>query len=674
MLDAVQSTPRFNQVLCASGHYSAFSVKSCLMLSNPPPLQSGVVRLAITATSLSSHAWWCPIRPRFNQVLCIWPLQCLLCQVMLDVVQSTPASIRSCASGHYSAFSVKSCLMLSNPPPFQSGLVRLAITVPSLSSHAWWCPIHPRFNQVLCVWPSWRLLCQALLDAVQSTPASIRYCASGHCSAFSVLSSHYWCCPIHPHFNQVLCVWPLQCLLCQVMLDAVQSTPTSIRSCASGHYSAFSVKSCLMMSNPPPLQSCLVRLAITVPSLSSHAWWCPIHPRFNQVLCIWPLQCLLCQIMLDDVQSTPTSIRSCASGHYSAFSVKSCLMLANPPPLQSGLVRLAITVPSLSSHAWCCPIHPHLNQILCIWPLQCILFKSCLILSNPPPHQSGLVRLAIAVMLSNPPPHQSGLVRLAITVSSLSKSCLMMSNLPPLQSGLVRLAITVPSLSSHAWCCPIHPHFNPVLCVWPLQCLLCQVMLDDVQSTPASIRSCASGHYSAFSVKSCLMMSNPPTLQSGLVRLAITVPSLSSHAWCWPIHPHFNQVLCVWPLQCLLCQVMLDAVQSTPTSIRYCASGHYSAFSVKSCLILSNPPPHQSGLVRLAIAVILSNPPPHQSGLVRLAITVSSLSKSCLMMSNLPPLQSGLVRLAITVPSLSSHAWCCPIHPHFNQVLCVWPL
>ena len=268
MLDAVQSTPRFNQVLCASGHYSAFSVKSCLMLSNPPPLQSGVVRLAITATSLSSHAWWCPIRPRFNQVLCIWPLQCLLCQVMLDVVQSTPASIRSCASGHYSAFSVKSCLMLSNPPPFQSGLVRLAITVPSLSSHAWWCPIHPRFNQVLCVWPSWRLLCQ---------------------------------------------------------------------------------------------------------------------------------------IMLDDVQSTPTSIRSCASGHYSAFSVKSCLMLANPPPLQSGLVRLAITVPSLSSHAWCCPIHPHLNQILCIWPLQCLLFKSCLILSNPPPHQSGLVRLAIAVMLSNPP-------------------------------------------------------------------------------------------------------------------------------------------------------------------------------------------------------------------------------------------------------------------------------
>ena len=310
--------------------------------------------------------------------------------------------------------------MLSNPPPFQSGLVHLAIIVPSLSSHAWWYPIHP---------------------------TSIRSCASGHYSAFSVKS----------------------CLMIS------NPTPTSIRSCASGHYSAFFVNSCLMLSNPPPLQSGLVHLAITVSSLSSHAWWYPIHP---------------------------TSIRSCASGHYSAFSVKLCLMLSNPPPLQSGLVRLAITAPSLSSHAWWCPIHPHINQVLCIWPLQC---------------------------------------------------------------------------------------------------LLCQVMLDDVQSTPTSIRSCASGHYSAFSVKSCLMMSNPPPLQSGHVRLAKTVPSLSSHAWCCPIHP---------------------------TSIRSCASGHYSAFSVTSCLMLSNP----------------------------------------------PPLQSGIVRLAITVPSLSSHAWCCPIHPHFNPVLCVWPL
>ena len=488
---------------CASGHYSVFSVKSCLMISNPPPLQSGLVRLAITAPSLSSHAWWCPIHPHINQVLCIWPLQCLLCQVMLDAGQSTPTSIRSCASDHYSAFSVKSCLMLSNPPPPQSDIVHLAITVPSLSNHAWYCPIHPRFNQVSCVWPSWRLLCQVMVDAVQSTPASIRSCASGQGSAFSVLSSHYWCSPIHPHFNQVLCVWPLQCLLCQVMLDAVQSTPASIRYCASGHYSAFSVKSCLMLanppsalirscasghysalsvklclmlSNPPPLQSGLVRLAITAPSLSSHAWWCPIHPHINQVLCIWPKQCLLCQVMLDDVQSTPTSIRSCASGHYSAFSVKSCLMLSNPPPLQSGLVRLVIIVPSLSSHAWWYPIQP------------------------------------------------------------------------PLQSGIVRLAITVPSLSSHAWRCPIHPHLNQILCIWPLQCLLCQIMLDDVQSTPASIRYCASGHYSALSVKSCLMMSNPPPLQSGLVHLAIIVPSLSSHAWCCPIHPRFNQVLCIWPL------------------------------------------------------------------------------------------------------------------------------
>ena len=337
---------------------------------------------------------------------------------MLDAVQSTPTSVRSCASGHYSAFSAKSCLMLSNPPPLQSGLVHLAITVP---------------------------FCQVMLDAVESTPTSIRSCASAITVPFCQvmldavqstplqsgivrlaivpsLSSHAWCCPIHPRFNQVLCIWPLQCLLCQVMLDAVQSTSASIRSCASGHYSAFSVKSCLMMSKPPPHQSGIVHLAITAPSLSSHAWWCPIHPRINQVLCIWPLQCLLCQVMLDDVQSTPTSIRYCASGHYSAF---------------------------LSSHAWWYPIHP------------------------------------------------------------------------PLQSGLVHLAITVPSLSSHAWWCPIHPHINQVLCVWPLQCLLCQVMLDAVQSTPASIRYCASGHCSAFSVKSCLMLSNPP---------------------------HFNQVLCVWPL------------------------------------------------------------------------------------------------------------------------------
>ena len=209
MFGAVQSTPASIRS-CASGHYSAFSVKSCLMLSNQPP---ALIRYCV----------------------CVWPLQCLFCKVMLDAVQSTPTSIRSCASGHYSAFFVKSCLMMSNPPPLQSGLVHLAITVPSLSSHAWWCQIHP---------------------------ASIRSCASGHYSAFSVLSSHYWCCPIHPHFNQVLCVWPLQCLLCQVMLDAgqstprfnqvlcvwtlqcllcqvmldaVQSTPASIRSCAYGH-------------------------------------------------------------------------------------------------------------------------------------------------------------------------------------------------------------------------------------------------------------------------------------------------------------------------------------------------------------------------------------------------------------------------------------------------------
>ena len=170
------------------------------MLSNPPPLQSGLVHLAIILPSLSSHVWCCPINPPalIRYCVCVWPLQCLFCKVMLDAVQSTPTSIRSCASGHYSAFFVKSCLMMSNPPPLQSGLVHLAITVPSLSSHAWWCPIHP---------------------------ASIRSCASGHYSAFSVLSSHYWCCPIHPHFNQVLCVWPLQCLLCQVMLDVGQSTP-----------------------------------------------------------------------------------------------------------------------------------------------------------------------------------------------------------------------------------------------------------------------------------------------------------------------------------------------------------------------------------------------------------------------------------------------------------------
>ena len=230
---------------------------------------------------------------------------------------------------------------MSNPPPHQSGLVHLPKTVPSLSSHAWWCPIHPHFNQVLCVWPLQCLLCQVMLDAVQSTPTSIRSCASGHYSAFSVKS----------------------CLMIS------NPTPTSIRYCASGHYSAFSVKSCLTMSNPPPPQSDLVHLAITVPSLSNHAWWCPIHPRFNQVLCIWPLQCLICQVMLDDVQSTPASIRSCASGHYSAFSVKSCLMLSNPPPLQSGLVHLAIIVPSLSSHAWCCPIHTRFNPVLCVWPL-----------------------------------------------------------------------------------------------------------------------------------------------------------------------------------------------------------------------------------------------------------------------------------------------------------------
>ena len=502
------------------------------MLSNPPPLQSGLVRLAITVPSLSSHAWCCRIHPRFNQVLCIWPLQCLLCPVKSLLMPSNPpplqsglvrlaitvpslsshywccpihpTSIRSCASGHYSAFFVKSCLMMSKPPPLQSGLMHLAITVPSLSSHAWCCPIHPHFNPVLCVWPLQCLLCQVMLDAVESTPASIRSCASGHYSAFSVLSSHYWCRPIHPHFNQVLCVWPLQCLLCQVIIDAVQSTP---------------------------LQSGLVRLAITAPSLSSHAWWCQSHPRFNQVLCIWPLQCLLCQVMLDAVQSTPTSIRSCASGHYSAFSVKSCLMMSNPPPLQSGLVRLAIRVPSLSSHAWCCRIHP-------------------------------------------------------------------------LQSGLVHLAIIVPSLS-------------------------CQVIIDAVQSTPTSIRSCASGHYSAFSVKSLLMLSNPPPLQSGLVRLAITAPSLSSHAWWCQIHPRFNQpglVHLAITVPSLSSHAWCCPIH--PTSIRYCASGHYSAFSVKSCLMMSNP----------------------------------------------PPLQSGLVRLAITVPSLSSHAWCCPIHPRFNQVLCIWPL
>ena len=314
---------------------------------------------------------------------------------MLDAVQSTPASIRSCASGHYSGFSVKSCLMLPNPPPLQSGIVRLASVVPSLSSHVWCCPIHPHFNQVMCVWPKQCLLCQVMLDAVQSTPLQ-----SGLVRLAIIvpsLSRHAWCCPIHPRFNQVLCVWPLQCLLCQVMLDAVQSTPTSIRSCASGHYSAFSVKSCLMLSNPPPLQSGLVRLAITAPSLSSHAWWCPNHPHINQVLCIWPLQRLLCQVMLYDVQSTPTSIRSCASGHYSAFSVKSCLMISNPPPHQSGIVRLAITVPSLSSHAWCCPIHPTSIRSCASGHYSAFSVKSCLMMSNPPPLQSGLVHLAITV-------------------------------------------------------------------------------------------------------------------------------------------------------------------------------------------------------------------------------------------------------------------------------------
>ena len=288
---------------------------------------------------------------------------------MLDDVQSTPASIRSCASGHCSAFSVKSCFMLSNPPPLQSGLVHLAITVPSLSSHAWWCQIHPRFTQVLCIWPLQCLLCQVMLDAVQSTPTSIRFCASGHYSAFSVKSCLMLSNPPPLQSGLVHLAIIVPSLSCQVIIDAVQSTPTSVRSCASGHYSAFSVKSLFILSNPPPLQSGLVRLAITAPSLSSHAWWCQIHPRFNQALYIWPLQCLLCQVMLDAVQSTPTSIRSCASGHYSAFSVKSCLMMSNPPPLQSGLVRLAITVPSLSSHAWCCPIHPRFNQVLCIWPL-----------------------------------------------------------------------------------------------------------------------------------------------------------------------------------------------------------------------------------------------------------------------------------------------------------------
>ena len=341
MFDAVQSTPASIRS-CASGHYIAFSVKSCLMLSNQPPRFNQVlcVCLAITVPSLSSHAWCWPIHPHFNQVLCVWPLQRLLCQVMLDDVQTTPTSIRYCASGHYSAFSVKSCLMMSNPPPHQSGLVHLAITVPSLSSLAWWYPIHPHINQVLCVWPLQCLLCQVMLDAVQSTPLQ-----SGLVRlAITVpsLSSHAWWCPIHPHFNQVLCIWPLQCLLSQVMLDAVQPTPASIRYCASGHYSAFSVKSCLMLANPP---------------------------HFNQVLCIWPLQCLLCQVMLDAVQSTPASIRSCASGHHSPFSVKSCLMLSNPPPFQSGLVLLAIVVPSLSSHAWCSLIHPRFNQVLCIWPL-----------------------------------------------------------------------------------------------------------------------------------------------------------------------------------------------------------------------------------------------------------------------------------------------------------------
>ena len=420
-----------------------------------------------------------------------------------------------------------------------------------------------------------------MFGAVQSTPASIRSCASGHYSAFSVKSCLMLSNQPPALIRYCVCVWPLQCLFCKVMLDAGQSTPTSIRSCASGHYSAFSVKSCLMMSKPPPHQSGIVHLAITAPSLSSHAWWCPIHPHINQVLCIWPLQCLLCQVMLDDIQSTPTSIRYCASGHYSAFSVKSCLMLSNPPPFQSGLVHLAIIVPSLSSHACWYPIHPTSIRSCASGHYSAFSVNSCLMISNPTPTS----------IMSCASGHYSAF---------FVNSCLMLSNTP---------------------------HFNPVLCIWPLQCLLCQVMLDDIQSTPASIRSCASGHYSAFSVKSCLMMSNPPPHQSGLVHLAITVPSLSSHAWCWPIHPHFNQVLCVWPLQCLLCQVMLDAVQSTPTSIRYCASGHYSAFSVKSCLILSNP----------------------------------------------PPLQSGLVRLAIMAPSLSSHGWCCPIHPRFNQVLCIWP-
>ena len=339
--------------------------------------------------------------------------------------------------------------------PLLSGLVRLAITVPYLSIHAWWYPIQPPL--------------QSCLVRLAITVPS--------------LSIHAWCCPIHPHINQVLCIWPLQCLLCQVMLDDIQSTPTSIRYCASGHYSAFSVKSCLMLSNPP---------------------------HFNQVLCVWPLQCLLCQVMLDAGQSTPTSIRSCASGHYSAFSVKSCLMLSNPPPPQSDIVHLAITVPSLSNHAWYCPIHPRFNQVSCVWPSW---------------------RLLCQVMVD----------AVQSTPASI-RSC---------ASGQGS-AFSV--LSSHYWCSPIHPHFNQVLCVWPLQCLLCQVMLDAVQSTPASIRYCASGHYSAFSVKSCLMLANPP---SALIRSCAS--------------GHYSA------LSVKLC---FDVVQSTPASIRSCASGHYSAFSV----------------------------------------------------------------------------------------------
>ena len=628
---------------CASGHYSAFLVKSCLMLSNPPPASiRSCASGRYSAFSVKSCLMLsCPIHPASIRSCASGHYSAFLVKSCLMMCNPPPASIRSCASGHYSAFSVnKSCLILSNPPPLQSGLVHLAITVPSLSSHAWWYPIHPPLQS-------------GLVRLAITVPS---------------LSSHAWYCPIHPHFNQVLCVWPLQCLLCQVMLDDVQSTPTSIRSCASGHYSAFSVKSCLMMSNPPPLQSGLVRLAITVPSLSSHAWYCPIHPHFNQVLCVWPLQCLLCQVCL--MLSNPPPHQSglvrlaitvpSLSSHAWWYPIH--------PPLQSGLVRLAITVPSLSSHAWCCPIHPRFNQVLCVWPLQCLLSQVMLdAVQSPPRFNQVSCVWPLQCLLS-----QVMLDAVQSTPHFNPVLCVW-----PLQCLLSQ--VTLDAVKSTA-------HFNLVLCVWPLQCLLLsQVMLDAVQSTPTSIRSCASGHYSAFSVKSCLMMSNPPSLQSGLVRLAITVPSLSSHAWWCPIHPHFNPVLCVWPLQCLLCQVMLDTVQSTPTSIRYCASGHYSAFSVKSAWCCPIHPhinqvlcvwPLQCLLCQVMLDDIQSTPHfnqvlcvwPLQCLLCQVMLDAvqstpasirscasghysAFLVKSCLMLSNPPPLQSGLVRLAITVPS-----------------------